>query len=333
MLAEWIRGILGGSSAQDEGLSAVLDHVVASTDPRLSLLPGYRKTLLPGVRATLEHVAGLSSSLPESLDLSLLAFTLDRRLGLFFSSPASLLALLKRSEPLRSFFLSASNGEQAYALLLMLRTDTQRYGLSDERGELRADVAQTVVSFDHHRVVLPCISMDALREQVRQRGVDVLARVIAVRLENLNQERQTLDSELMRIRLRLSALAHPESLVIDAMQGEDTLPSSKAELEARQAALQHRLDEVRSMTELSGLLDMVAHILEHPADYFRVEQEVLSLDRMGVLQTDPGHEGATRLYMEQVLLGHDKVQRRVVLPVRVSRSALDDLERCVEGGG
>jgi len=309
---------------------AILDRIVASTDPRLSLLPGYRKALVPGVRTSLDYVAGLSSALSESLDLSLLSFTLDRRLGLFFSSPASLLALLRRSEPLQSFFLSASNGEQAYALLIMQRTDTQRYGLADEPGGLRADVAQTVVSFDHHRVVLPCMSMADLQQEVRQRGIDVLARVIAIRLEHLNQERQALESERLRIKLRLSALAHPESPVIDAMQDDGNLPTGKDALEARQLALQGRLDELRSMTELAGLLEMVAHILEHPRDYFRIEEEVLNLDRMGVLQTDAERDGVTRLSMEEILLGHDEVQRRVVLPVRVSRAAISELERCVE---
>lgn len=330
MLVGWIRKVLGRVPAHDaQEVSQVLDRVVASTDPRLSLLPGYRKVLTPGIRASLDYVARLSAALPEPLDLSRLSFTLDRRLGLFFSSPASLLALLRRSDPLRSFFLSASNGEQAYALLLMRRTDAHRFGMSNEKGALRADVAQTVVSFDHHRVVLPCPSMQALCEQVRQRGIDVLSRVIAVRIEHLNQERQDLDSELMRIRLRLSALAHPESLVIDAMQADDSLPAGKAELEARQSALQHRLDEVRGMTELSGLLDMVAHILERPGDYFRIEQEVLSIDRMGVVQTDPDHDGVTRLCMEEVLLGHDTVQRRVVLPVRIARQAMAELEHFV----
>jgi hypothetical protein len=333
MLAGWIRKVLGGASAHDKEVSAILDRVVASTDPRLSLLPGYRRTLTPGVRIALEYVADLSSELPELLDLSLLSFTLDRRLGLFFSSPMSLLALLRRSEPLHSFFLSATNGDMAYALLIMQRTDSQRYGLSNEQGALRADVAQTVVSFDHHRVVLPCASIDALQEQVRQRGIDVLARVIAVRLEHLNHERLDLEGELLRIRLRLSALEHPESLVIDAIQGDESLPTDKSELVARQAALQHRLDEVRGMTELSGLLEMVAHILEHPSDYFRVEQDVVNLDRMGILQLDPTHEGVTRLCMEELLLGHDTVQRRVVIPVRVSRLAMSELERCVDHAG
>jgi hypothetical protein len=166
-----------------------------------------------------------------------------------------------------------------------------------------------------------------LREQATLRGLDVMTNVIARRLALLSKERSDLDSELTRIRLRLAALAHPDSLLIDAMPDNDPLPRDREALLQRQAAAQERLDEVRNATELSGLLDLVAHMLLHPQDYFRLDKETLRLDRMGVLLPAASDEEATSVCMEELWLSPGQAVRQVVLPVRICRSALEALLR------
>jgi hypothetical protein len=329
MLGDLIRRFFSAGPGGSDILPQTIDRLVAATDSRLSLLPGYRKVLAPGMRTSLAYVQSLSQKLPDSLDLSLLSFTLDRRLGLFFSSPSSLLSLLKKNQPLHEFFLAASNGPDAYALLMMQRTDSLRYGMAQQDGELRADVAQTVVSFDQHRLILPCPSMAALRQRSPERGLDVLTRVIARRLALLDRERLALDCELTRISLRLSALSHPQRVLIDAMPVDDSLPKGREALLARQQVLTQRLGEVKSVTELSGLLELVAHMLEHPEDYLRLELSVLNLDRMGVVQREEAGSDATQLCVEDMLMGPDEPVQRVELPVHVSLDAIAELERCV----
>jgi len=241
MLGGLIRKVFQTGAVPSADEAQAIDRVVAATDARLALLPGFRKALLPGVRISRDYVASLVRDWPAPMALSLLSFTLDRRIGLFFSSPASLRAALARSESLLAFFHTPSLGDEAVALLVMQRTDTQRYGLESHNGELRGDVPQVVVSFDHQRVVLPAASWDALRAQAVLRGQDMIAHVIARRLSLLTQERSELESELTRIRLRLASLAHPEALLIDAMPADDPLPHDQAGLLARQAAAQTRL--------------------------------------------------------------------------------------------
>lgn len=332
MLDELIRRLLRCDGGRAARLDSAVDMVVAQTDARIGLLPGYRKALLPGVRRSIDYVSALSAQLPGCLDLSLRNFTLDRRLGLFFSSPSSLLTLLERSEPLQDFFLAAANGDDAYALLLMQRTDTLRYGMAaDDEGEVHSDVAQTVVSFDRHRVILPCQSVELLHQRSVQRGLDVLTQVVGRRLQALSQERSSLELELTRIRLRLSALTNPDAHLIDALPGDDALPQDAAGLAARRDLLQQRLQEVRSVTELNGLLELVAHMLLHPEDYFRVELATINLDRMGVLQP-AGDDDITPVCVEELLLSHDAPLHRVMMPVHVNRPAIDELRRCVAAG-
>ncbi|TDR79896.1 hypothetical protein [Paludibacterium purpuratum] len=329
MLSALIHKVFGAASAQSAAEQQAVDRVVAATDARLSLLPGFRKALLPGIRISRDYAASLVRDLPDPLELSLLAFTLDRRLGLFFSSPASLLAMLMRCETLQDFFHTPSQGDEALALLLMQRTDTQRYGLANRDGEIRSDVAQIVVSFDHHRMMMPCPSIDALRQRATDRGLDVITRVIARRLELLAKERSDLESELTRIRLRLTALVRPDAVLIDAMPADDSLPQDREGLLRRQSSAQERLGEVRSVTELSGLLELVAHMLSHPQDYFRLEQETLKLDRMGVLQAEASDDDCTQVCMEELHLSPGEPVRRVILPVRVCRAALAELTQFV----
>ena len=207
MLGELLRRLRGRTSSLDDLLPQTIDQVVSATDTRLALLPGYRRALTPGMRKSLAYVDTLTDLLPDVLDLSLRAFTSDRRIGLFFASPESLLFILKKNQALQDYFESAANGDEAYALLLMQRTDNVRYCVVNQSGEIRSDVAQTVVSFDHHRLLLPSPSMEALRQRSPRRGLEVLTGAIARRLSQLEKERGDIECELTRIRPRLSALA------------------------------------------------------------------------------------------------------------------------------
>jgi len=333
MLGAMLSRMLGRGQGRDELLPLAIDRVVAATDARLALLPGYRKALTPGMKISLAYVESLTDQFQDDLDLSLRAFTLDRRLGLFFSSPASLLALLRKNQPLQDFFHSASNGEDAYALLLMQRSHSLRFGVANQDGAIISDVAQTVVSFDHHRLMLPCPSREALRLSSPRRGLDLLATVIARRLALLEQERSGAERDLARIRMRLSVLANPGSVLIDAMAPDETLPQGREALLQRQSELQQRLVELRSLAELSGILEQVSQMLAHPQEYLRVEPLALYLDRMGVVQEGAAAQEATMVSVEEVQLGPGHAVRRVVLPVHVSLDAIRELEQCVAADG
>jgi hypothetical protein len=329
MLGELLRRLRGNSAAGEAVLPAAIEQVVAATDPRLALLSGYRGALSPGIRKTLSYAASLAQQLPPVLDLSLAAFTLDTRLGLFFSSPASLLTVLQHTQSIQDHFQSAGNGDDAFALLLMQRSDTLRFGVACQEGEIRGDVAQTVVSFDHHRLILPCPSLDDLLHQCPQRGLDVLTGVIARRLALLDKERGDLECELSRIRMRLSILANPGAQLIDTMQSDDPLPLGREALLSRQDQVIDRLQQLRNVTDLQGTLELVGHMLLHPEDYFRTALSGLALDRMGVKLDGAATQSTISIYQEEVLLGQEEPLRRIVLPVHVSRTAMSELERCV----
>lgn len=317
------------SSRQSKTLALqAIEQLVDKIDARLRLVPSYQKAMLPSVRLSLDYIRSLPGLVQDPLELSLAAFRQDSRLGLFFASPGSLLALLRGSPELQDYFGSPSSADAAYAVLLMNRSEKRRFGTADENGTLRGDVAQTVVSFDNHRLVLPSPSPEALRDISSERSMDVLGAVIARRLQMMEMTRLSLDVELTRIELKLSCLSTPGTVLIDAMEADGpVLPDNRGELEARRAEVKLCLSELRPLATPDGLLAALVDMLGRPADFVRMSLSTLYLNRFGVKLSESAGDAATELCFEEVELGAGVVEHRAVVPVWTTRQALSELDR------
>ncbi|BAK77576.1 hypothetical protein NH8B_2783 [Pseudogulbenkiania sp. NH8B] len=316
-----------GSAKPRRQLQAELERVVEMVEPRLRLVTGYPRVLLRGMARTLDFAEQLTQDLPEVLELSWRGFTSDRRLGMFFSSPASLLDLLHTSSELDAFFARPGNGDVAFCLLIMQRSDNQRLGMVSQNGEVVAEVPQLVVSFDNHRLTLPSATLDEFVPRLAERGVERLTEVIARRLRDKEAQRVELESELLRVELKLKTLRAPGQLVVDAMADQGpALPDSPQALQSRFEAVRTDLAALKAELTLDGKLREVRQILEHPADYFSSRSVTLNLDRMGVLQPDDESGNGHPICFEEVLLGEMPPVRRVVVPARVTRQAIRELE-------
>ncbi|WP_024303257.1 hypothetical protein [Pseudogulbenkiania sp. MAI-1] len=316
-----------GSSKNRRQLLAELERVIETVEPRLRLAPGYPRALLRGMTRTLDFAGQLTQDLPEPLELSWRSFTTDRRLGMFFASPASLLDLLQTSEELRDFFSHPANGDCAFCLLIMHRSDNQRLGMVNHNGEVRAEVPQVVVSFDNHRLTLPCASLEQFVPQLAERGVERLTTVISRRLRDKEARRVELESELLRVELRLKTLRAPGQVVVDAMADQGpALPDSPQALKRHFDEVRAELAALKSQLTLDGMLREVRQILEHPTDYFSSSRVTLNLDRMGVVQPDDGSGNGNPICFEEVVLCEIPPVRRVVVPARVTRQAIRELE-------
>ncbi|WP_434627391.1 hypothetical protein [Chromobacterium sp. CV08] len=322
-------GLDAGSRRRAKALAAQVEQLIDGCDRRLRLLPDYQRALAPGLRVSQDYLSGLLEQLPPLLELSL-PFSRDPRLGLLFSGPASLLQLLDGSGELREFFLSASNGDEAWALLSMQRSETRRFGAALEGGELRSDVAQVVVSFDGHRLMMPSASREALLRQSGAYALDVLCAVIARQLGELERARLQAEAEQTRLQLRRRALRADDCTVIDCgADGDadgDDLPDTLSGVDARLAELETRLEALRDDAGLEGTLRVVRRMLERPADHFSLQTVTLHLNRMGI-KSEPGGEGVAELGLKEVALGREPTVRRALLPVRVRRDDIAELRR------
>ncbi|OHX15427.1 hypothetical protein [Chromobacterium sphagni] len=318
-------GLDGQSRQRTRMLAGQIEQLIDACDKRLRLVPGYLDALTPGMRASQAYLSTLMAQLPPVLTLSLPSFSRDPRLGLLFAGPSSLLELLDGSGPLHEFFLSAGNGDEAWALLTMQRSETSRFGVAMENGELRNDVAQVVVSFDGHRLVMPSPSQEQFRRNSGAHALEVMTSVIARRLSLLEQARQQLEAEQARLQLRRLSLQSDRCVVVDCQASDACLPETAAGVDARLAEIGPQLDELRGQASLDGLLRTVREVLEQPADYFSLQTVTLRLNRMGI---KVGRDDeATDLTLEEVVLGKAMPVRRALLPVRVHRHDIAELRR------
>jgi hypothetical protein len=333
-MLDWLWQKLGldeASRQKKADLLHAIETVIAGCDGRLRLLPGYQQRLLPGTRRTLDYLAGLPWQRIAPLELSLRSFATDRRLGLLFSSPLSLLLCLKGSAPLQSFFLSASQGDEAWAIMSMSRSENVRFGMVEHNGEVRTDVAQQVVSFDQHRLIDPSATPEDLQQSTRHHGLTVLVAVIDRRIKLLQQMRLDLQTELEQLQLKLATFGQEGRVVIDATGGSGTLaslqPADAQALRQREAEVQLQLQPLARLAELDGILDVVREVLEQPEGFFRVEAQTICLNRMGVLHDRVDADDVTALSYEQVILGQLQPISRVLMPVHVQRQHLQELEQ------
>ncbi|POZ60240.1 hypothetical protein [Chromobacterium alticapitis] len=327
MFERWLRKLGWDQQSRQRAreLAAQVEQLIDICDRRLRLLPSYQDALAPGMRTSQVYLSSLMTQLPSVLELSLHGFARDPRLGLLFSGPSSLLELLDGSDGLREFFLSASNGDEAWALLTMQRSETRRFGVAMENGDLRSDVAQIVVSFDGHRLMMPSPNWEAFQQRSGAHALDVLGSVIARQLSLMEQARQQLEAELARLQLRRMALQSSDCMIVDGQSGDD-LPESLPAVDARLNEVRPQLDALREHASLEGLLQMVRQVLECPEDYFSLQSVTLRLNRMGIKLEGETDEG-TALELEEVVLGKTQPIRRALMPVRIRREAIDELRR------
>ncbi|AXE31862.1 hypothetical protein DK842_19345 [Chromobacterium phragmitis] len=323
LLRKWGWDAASRQQARERGLE--IDRLLHACDRRLCLLPNHQQALAPGMRISQDYLSTLTEKLPPVLELSLPSFSRDRRLGLLFAGPSSLLELLEGSDALRDFFSRAANGDEAWALMTMRRSETGRFGVAMENGELRNDVAQTVVSFDGHRLQMPCASEDSFHRQSGERALHVLTAVIAGQLSLQEQTRLQLEAEQGRLQLRKLALKSAAHVVLDE-QDSDDLPETLAGVDQRLKEIRPLLESLRELNSLEGGLDTVRHILEHPRDYFSLESVALRLNRMGVKVGD-GDEESTLLQLEELVLGKERPTRRALMAVRVRREHVIELRQ------
>jgi hypothetical protein len=269
-MLDWLWQKLGLDEASRQNKADLLhaiETVIDGCDGRLRLLPGYQQRLLPGT-ATLDYLAGLPWQRIAPLELSLRSFT-DRRLGLLFSSPLSLLLCLKGSAPLQSFFCRPARDE-AWAIMSMSRSETVRFGMVEHNGEIRSDVAQQVVSFDQHRLIEPSATPEDLQQSTRRHGLTVLVAVIDRRIKLLQQMRLDLQTELEQLQLKLATFGQEGRVVIDATGGSGTWPVCSRQMPRHYVSARPKCSSscnLVRLTELDGILEVVREVLEQPEGF------------------------------------------------------------------
>jgi len=268
-----------------ELIELATERVVDGTDPRLRAVSGYARRLRPSVGRAVDHVLQLVDSLPPPMELSRRRFTSDRRLRELFASPDHLAELLQQSPALREC-LDQRKGldpETIHGLLGVLRHERRVLGMALQGGMVRREVAQVVVSFDHHRLMGLQESEQGSRWELKKRAFDFLIQLALKNLTSLRlgQAEARRQRELLQDKLKTLESAR---WAMDALLDEGPAPATDA------PAVERQIRELES--QLAGIdtdpltldhyLDAISEILEEAPRHLWVEPVTLRLDRMGV---------------------------------------------------
>lgn len=328
----FLNNVLGGIAAfaqqhlaerrlHQERLAAlrdVIEQVVDASEPRIRLVGDYADKLVDAVDTALQYCEKLTGQLPPALTLSARAWTADMRVNAFFATVADLRAALSQPRSVREFFQQRSQPEECFALMLMVKQETETFGSALVGDMLVREVRQIRVSFSEHRLHFPAASEAELRQDLRQRMLRFLAGRAQERIIELRTRRDTLEEQRRQLRAQLQALRGQGRGLHPLLSSADAEERRLATLEQRLTQTEQDLAEARKpLGTLNDYLAQVRQVVGQPEACLHLQRLSLRLNRLGVKLDEGSPEpGETLALFELDSLG----EQRIGALVRFSRA-------------
>jgi hypothetical protein len=311
------QSIFGGREAvghyPESLIEMAIERSVDGTDPRLRLIPGYRKRLRAPVIRALDHVVALVDRFPAAVAAGLGDYRNDPRLSALFASGEEMQRVFARDRSL-SEYLSGSEGrgaERVTALLMARREEKNILGMDVVGDQVRRDVAQVTVSFSGHHLLEPQALEDECRRFLKRRAFDhllalALARIAEARVEraDLTRQRDLLQRKLRTMKRGTLSFDQPDPDEPDAagIQAEFDAVSRQLQALGADAGL------------LKAHLEIVAERLAEAEHQLWSEEIELCLAPMNI-RRDPGDPSGHAIVLHELQTARGA--RAVVLPVAI----------------
>ena len=300
-----------------------IEQVVDASEPRVRLVGNYAEKLLDAVEIGQLHCDDVLRRLPPALVLGGRAWAMDPRVNAFFATTDSLRATLSLDPQVQTFFKENRQAE-CFALLLMVKRETETFGAAWESGLLVRDVRQIRVSFSEHQFFFPAASESELRKELRRRMLVFLASRALERINELRERRGTLEERRRQLQAQVRALRGHAQGLRPLLSATDADERRLSELEQRLSRTEGELIVARKqLGTLDDYLEQVRQVLGHPAAYLQIHPLTLRLNRLGVkLDPDSPEPGETLTLIELASLG----EQRIGALVRFTRDELPPAE-------
>ena len=302
-------------------LRVPVEWVVDASEPRIRLVGDYVEKLADAVETALRYSDELLRRMPSPVVLAGRVWASDPQVNAFFATANDLRESLDQPA-IRAFFQEGAR--ECFALMLMVKRETESFGMGLSGELLVREVRQTVISFSRHQLFFPAPSEDELRRELRQRTLVFLASRALERIGELRTRRGDLEEQRRRLQAQLRALrGHARGL-----QPLLSSPNDVAD-EQRAAVLEQRLVQTeedlvvarKQLGTLDDYLEQVRGVLSQPEFYLQVRPLTLRLNRMGVkLDANSPEPGETLTLIELESMG----ERRIGTLVRFDREELPD---------
>ncbi|MFO7641362.1 MAG: hypothetical protein R6X17_08885 [Candidatus Competibacteraceae bacterium] len=300
-------------------LRVPVEWVVDASEPRIRLVGNYVEKLADAVETALCYSDELLRRMPPPVTLASRVWAIDAQVNALFATANDLRETLDQPA-IRAFFQTSAR--ECFALMLVVKRETESFGMGLSGDMLVREIRQTVVSFSRHQLFFPAASENELRRELRRRTLVFLATRALENIGELRTRRGDLEERRRRLQARLRALrGHARGLRLLLSSPEDVADAQRA------AALEQRLVQteealVVARTQLGTLddyLEQVRQVLSQPEPYLQVRPLNLRLNRMGVkLDANSAEPGENLTLIELESMG----ERRIGALVRFARKEL-----------
>ena len=304
-------------------LDQCVDAIVEAVDPRLRLMPRYRKRLAPSATAAIRFLRSLAPRLPTPIALSRSAWATDAYVGAFFATAADVQACLNRSTELHTFFRDPANlhCDRAYSILGMRRVERTVLASALVEGEVRRDVAQTTLGFTGHALVVLSDDPSTTRALL---GEAILKRVAGLALERIVSARDRATEletrkSMMAARLRMLMLRSDGLRELSANEQDPSAEIATLERELKAAAADH-LEMRTSLATLDYSFDQIDAILGELDRHLGMDAIDLRVSHTGYKLDSNSAASGSELHLNELWVGTQL--RAVIAPVCIPRIAL-----------
>jgi hypothetical protein len=327
-LSRFAAALFGGAAAQPDDaiapalLDDAIDAIVDTVEPRLKLLPRYRKRLAPTARRTVRFLRTLAPAFAEPVELSRAGWVTNEFVKALFVTADAVTTLLTRSSTVRTFFADPSHVgfDIAYGVVAMRREERNVLASALVDGELRSGVARTTLGFADHRVVALAGEAVGMR---RLAGELILERLAALALERVVAARD----HATALETRVSLLATQLRMLKLKAAGRELTPDepdpavaiAKIERELSDKA-QERNDAKANLATLDYSVEQIDAVLGEPERYAGLDVTRLKVSHSGYKLGAQSDEPGTEVTLNELWIG--SALRAVVVPVVIQRAAV-----------
>lgn len=297
-----------------------VERVIDGTEPRLRLVPGYRRKLQQATATALDYVNDLVDQIPPVLEVTPATFVSDPQVNAFFATPDDLRDIFSQSPELRAFFdeIANSDATEGYALLCTTEYEKTLLGTELNGDILRRDVMQTAVYFSEHKVMSPAASEADVRRGLKQCIFDALVIHALRHIANLKSKRRGLEDQRRILHARLRARQAQGNGLTRLLASAYPEAGAQQHLEQQLAETEQKLAQMpASLDVLGDYLNEVRKILAEPQAFIRLRLVTFNLDRMGIKVDNSSSQAGQQVRFAEIEIVN--VLKRVVALVRYPR--------------
>ena len=312
-----------GNRQYNPVVDEAIERVIDGTDPRLRLVPGYRKILQKEVAASLDHISNLVDQIPGPLEVNRKAFVRDPEVRAFFASPDALQEIFGFSTELKAFFADPANSNTNECSALMCANKEEKTVLgTDLAGDtVHHEVLQTAINFYDHKLLTPAASLKDVRDSIKQCIFDGLVTHALEHISEIRTHRKNLEDQRRILHSRLRARQAQgnglSALLAAAHEGKEQPEDLKKQL----AEAEQKLDQLPGTQDaLPFYLDEIRKILGKPDDFIRLNVACFRLTDMGIMVNDKSPQPVNTVCFSELEIAD--VMKRVVTVVRYTRDEM-----------